>query len=149
MEIPDTGRQGAVWQRVRGEETPEAGLQQLAAVQLELMGVYTRLAKVFQGREREMLLSLRGQCMEQLRCLKGIHRMITGTALTAASVPPPEERAETALRRCYGKALRQIAAYESRMHNGEYGCVYEHMVREEKDHCRMLARLMGRLDENR
>ena len=149
MEIPDTGRQGNVWQRVRGEETPEAGLQQLAAVQLELMGIYARLARSFQGREREMLVSLRGQCMEQLRCLKGIHRMVTGTALTAAAVPPPEERAEVALRRCYGKALRQIAAYESRAGQPEYGCIYEHMIREEKNHCWTLARLMGRLDETR
>lgn len=146
MEIPDTGRQ---WQRLHPQESPEAGLQQLVAVQLELMGVYARLSRFFQGREREMLVSLRGQCMEQVRCLKGIYRMITGTALTAAAVPPPEERTETALRRCYGKALRQISAYEGRIHQPEYGCVYEHMLREEKNHCWTLARLMGRLDESR
>ena len=146
MEIPDTGRQ---WQRPRPEESPEAGLQQLAAVQLELMGVYARLSRFFQGREREMLVSLRGQCMEQVRCIKGMYRMITGTALNTAAVPPPEERVEAALRRCYGKALRQISAYESRTHQPEYGCIYEHMLREEKNHCWTLARLMGRLDESR
>ena len=149
MEIPDTGWQGSLWQRGRNEESPGAGLQQLAAVQLELMGVYARLARAFQGREREMLLSLRGQCMDQLRCIKGMHRMITGTALNVAAVPPPEEQAEAALRRCYGRALRQIAAYEARIHQPEYGCIYEHMVREEKNHCWTLARLVGRLDENR
>jgi len=149
MEIPDAGRQGNVWQRVRIEETPDAGLQQLMAVQMELMGVYARLSRVFQGREREMLVSLRGQCMEQVRCLKGIYRMITGTVLNPAAIPPPEERPEAALRRCYGKALGQISAYESRMRQPEYGCVYEHMLREEKNHCWTLARLMGRLDESR
>lgn len=149
MEIPDTGWQGKVWQRVRTEETPEAGLQQLVAVQMELMGIYARLTRMFQGREREMLVSLRGQCMEQVRCLRGIHRMITGTTLNTATIPPTEERAEAALRRCYGKALRQISAYESRMHNAEYGYVYEHMIREEKNHCWTLARLMGRLDETK
>ena len=149
MERPDTGMQGRVWQRVRGEETPETGLQQLAAVQLELMEVYARLARLFQGREREMLVSLRGQCMEQLRCIRGMHRLMTGKTLSAASVPAPEERAEIALRRCYGKALRQISAYEGRLQQPEYGCVYEHMIREEKNHCWTLARLMGRLDETR
>lgn len=149
MEFPDTCRQGNPWQRGRSEESPGAGLQQLVAVQLELMGVYARLSKMFQGREREMLVSLRGQCMEQVRCLRGIHRMITGTALNTAAVPPPEERVEAALRRCYGKALRQISAYESRLQQPEYGCVYEHMLREEKNHCWTLTRLMGRLDETR
>ena len=146
MEIPDTGRQ---WQRLREQETPETGLQQLVAVQMELMGVYARLSRFFQGREREMLVSLRGQCMEQVRCIRGMYRMITGTALHTAAVPPPEERAEAALRRCYGKALRQMAAYESRLQQPEYGCVFEHMIREEKNHCWTLTRLMGRLDETR
>lgn len=146
MEIPNAGRP---WERSRPEETPETGLQQLAAVQMELMGVYARLSRQFQGREREMLVSLRGQCMEQVRCLKGMYRMITGRMLHAAAIPPMEERTEVALRRCYGKALRQISAYESRVHQPEYGCVYEHLLREEKNHCWTLTRLVGRLDESR
>ena len=138
---------GRPWGRI--SETPEAGLQQLAAAQLERMGVYSRLARLFQGRERELLLSLRGQSMEQLRCIRGIYRMITGAALTTAAIPASDERAEPALRRCYGNALRQIAAYESRLEQPEYGCIYAHLIREEKSHCRTLIRLMGLLDETR
>ena len=149
MEFPDTCRRGNPWPQGGREESPEVGLQQLAAVQLELMEVYARLSRMFQGRERELLISLRGQCMEQVRCIRGMYRMITGTALHTAAVPPPEERAEAALRRCYGKALRQMAAYESRLQQPEYGCVFEHMIREEKNHCWTLTRLMGRLDETR
>jgi len=51
-----------------------------------------------------------------------------------------------ALRRCYGREMRCLAAYEARSGDSEYGPVFVQMAQQEREHCKNILHLLGKLD---
>ena len=81
-----------------------------------------------------------------MACLKGIYTL-QGNGRPDVPSPPPVDRAPigTLLRRCYGREMRCLAQYESRMNHPEYGQIFARMAQQEREHCRLLLELLGSL----
>ena len=135
-----------IWQRVKGETPPVTeGLPALAAGLLASTALYAVLARQMQGPGRSILQHLQEEEQHCIRCLKGVYRMATGTAMQVASVPPSFEHTETALRKCYGQTLKSLAACDSRAYDPEYGPVFGMLATKMRAHCCKLAELMSLL----
>ena len=133
-----------IWQRVRGETPPVTeGLPGLVAGALARAVLYAALARQIQGPGRSILLQLQEEEQHCARCMKGVYRMITGTAMQVASVPPAFEKTETALRKCYGQTLKALAACDSRAYDPEYGPAFGMLASKMRNNCCKLAELMG------
>lgn len=144
MNIPDARDEVRIWQRVRGESTPATdGLPGLTAGAMAQAALYGVLARQISGPGRTILLQLQEDELAHIRCLKGIYRMAFGMGMNTACVPPAPEKTESALRKCYGTALKALNAYEARSGNGEYGAVFGMLAAKKREHCYKLAQVMG------
>lgn len=133
-----------IWQRVRNDAPPVTeGLPGLAAGALARAALYSTLARQMQGPGRSILQQLQEEEQHCARYLKGVYRMATGTAMNVAAVPPTVENTEAALRKCYGQALKALAAFDSRAYDPEYGPVFGILAAKKQEHCCALAELMG------
>ena len=148
MERVDPQKAARVWQRVHTENpSPEQGLLSLIAQEWADASTYLQLSRRLQGKSATVLRTLYEQEQTHLACLKGIYTLITGTHPKVASVPLPQEDIEQTLRRCYGRAMRCLAAYEARSTDPEYGPVFARLADREREHCRLLLELLGKLTE--
>ena len=133
-----------IWQRVKGEPKPITdGLPGLAANAVAQAALYGALARQTQGPGRTLLLTLQEEEQHCARCLKGIYRMATGTPLKPAAASLSAENREAALRKCYGQALKSLAAFDSRAFHPEYGPVFSQLAAKKREHCCILVELMG------
>ena len=80
-------------------------------------------------------------------CLKGIFNLVTGEKNGFRTPPTPQEAPEISLRRCYGQEMRCLAQYEERSADPEYGPVFSRLAAQEKEHCRIVLELLGRLQK--
>ena len=136
-----------IWQRVRNNAPPVTdGLPGLTAGALSRAALYGALARQMQGPPRGILLQLQEEERRCARCLKGIHRLATGTAMNVASVPPASEKPDAAIRKCYGQTLKVLAACDERIHDGEYGPVFGTLASAMRTNCCKLAELISLLD---
>ena len=146
MEYFDPREQVKIWQRVhQSQPNVTDGLQPMAASMQENGAIYSRLARQLQGRGKELALQLREQQLVAVRCLKGVHRMVTGNMLQAGCGEPTVESTEAALRKAYGQTLKTVTFCESRSADREYGAVFEAVGVRQREQCRLLAELMGLL----
>ena len=133
-----------IWQRVKGEMPPATeGLPGLVANALAQGALYGTLARQMQGPSRQILLTLQADEQHCARCLKGIHRMVTGTPMQVAAVPLSAENTQAALRKCYGQSLKALAAFDSRAFHPEYGPVFGILAAKKREQCCALAELLG------
>lgn len=140
----DTSEEVKIWRRVRGE-APDItdGLPALAASALTQAALYGAMARRYQGQTRHILLQLQSRELSNARCLKGIFRLITGQSLSAAAVPPSQDASEIALRRSYGRSLKSLKAYETKMDHGEYGAVFRLLADRQREICFKIAELVA------
>lgn len=133
-----------IWQRVRGEVPPVTdGLPGLAAGALARAALYSTLARQVQGPGRSILQQLQEEEQHCARCLKGIHRMVTGSVMQVSPVPATADKYETALRKCYGQALKALAFCENRAYDREFGPVFAMLATKMRTNCCKLAELLG------
>ena len=144
MDNVDTELEQRVWQRVRGEAEP-MGLQALAAAEQNAAAVYLMLSRMLQGPEKSMLRQMFERERNHSRCLNGISLLSDDRALSVRTAPPSNDRPEVALRKCYTHTLRAISAYATRQEDPEYGHIFRHLRRQEEEHCRMIAEILGGL----
>ena len=136
-----------IWQRVRGNTPPATdGLPGMTAGALSRAALYGSLARQMQGPARSILLQLQEDERHCARCLKGVHRLATGTIMSTSPVPPASEKAETALRKCYGQTLKALAACDTRAYDAEYGPVFGMLASKMRTNCCKLAELLSLLD---
>ena len=76
-------------------------------------------------------------------CLRGIYRMVTGERCQIHTSPVDLEDPPVALRRCYGREMRCLAAYEARSDDSEYGPVFAQLAQQEREHCKNILLLMN------
>ena len=81
-----------------------------------------------------------------ISCLRGIYRLITGERCQIHTLPLTPDDPAITLRRCYGREMRCLSAYEARMGDKEYGPVFAQLAREEREHCKNILHLIGKLD---
>lgn len=131
-----------VWQRVRGEGQVQS-LQALAAAERSNAAVYLRLARMTQGEQKARLRQLFERERQHGRCLNGVSILTEGKALSVRTLPPAADSVTVALRKCYTASLKAAAEYDRRSPDGEYGCVFQRMAQEEREHCRLILEILG------
>ena len=73
---------------------------------------------------------------------------VAGAVPTPTVTPPvPQESPDRCLRRCYGQEMRCLAQYEARSTDPEYGPVFSRLAAQEREHCRIILELLGRLQK--
>ena len=148
METIDPQKAARVWQRVRGEQ-PQG--QDIAALSAMIAGewadaaVYLQLSRSFSGKDAAALRRLFEEEQAHTACLKGIFTLITGTRPTIPAQPPAPAPTEATLRRCYGREMRCLTQYEAKSGDPEYGPVFSRLADQEREHCRILLEIIGRM----
>ncbi len=141
----DNEKFAQVWQRVQAPAEPAQGMPELIAREKEDAVIYLHLSRVLRGRDSILLRQMFEQEQAHAACLKGIYRL-SNDALPEIRIPNiPKESPEILLRRCYGREMRCLAAYEARAAHPEYGPVFFRMARQEQEHCRNILEILGRL----
>lgn len=136
--------ESAALPRCRSLLTPEV-LGELIAGEMSDAAAYRLLSRQLPGRAGAVLRSIAREETNHAACLKGIYTLITGRR-PDIQVPPPEpKRPEIALRQCYGREMRCLAAYEAQSGNPEYGPAFTRMARQEQCHCAAVLELLGEL----
>ena len=138
-----------VWQRVRGggncdsQPGPAATLQTLALAEQTSAAVYLMLSRMAQGPEKTLLRQLFERERQHSRILRGSSSLQDGLPLSLRPVPPDSERVETALRKCYSRALQTMNHYAAREQDPHYGIIFRQLLHQEQEQCRMIAQILG------
>ena len=139
-----------VWDRVQST-TPPAGDAQtvlnLIAEEMLDAASYQRLARRLPPPQAAIARQLSQQEQAHISCLKGIYTLITGEK---PLVPPPavsDDPPEIILRRCYGREMRCLSQYESRMSDPQYGHIFRTLARQEQEHCHRILEILGTLSK--
>ena len=144
METIDKQKAARVWERVQGRPVRDPGdLPALIAGEWSDAAIYLQLSRRFQGKESAALRRLYEQEQSHAACLKGIYTLLTGTQPAVPTVTPALENTEAALRRCYGREMQSLAAYEARSADPEYGQVFARLAQQEREHCHTLLTIIG------
>lgn len=146
MEVSQKTRE--VWQRVQGEAptNPLRQLPEMIAEEKQDAATYLHLSHRFSGKEGAMLRRMFEEEQMHVTCLRGIYRMISGERCAVHTAPAEVDEPSIALRRCYGREMRCLAAYEALSGDREYGPVFAQLARQEREHCKNILHLMGKLD---
>ena len=106
---------------------------------------YQRLTRKLPPPQAAITRQIYQQEQSHISCLKGIYTLITGEK---PLVPPPavsDDPPEITLRRCYGREMRCLSQYESRMGDPQYGHIFRSLARQEQEHCRRILEILGNL----
>ena len=146
----DPVKAAQVWQRVhtKPEETDlprEAGLLELIAGEWQSAGTYLQLARRYTGKLHTQLRGLSHQEQAHTACLKGIYTLITGKKPNVPPAPPLTGDTAIHLRRCYGQSMQQLARYEQRTGDPEYGHIFRRLAQQEQELCHTILELLGNL----
>ena len=123
-----------VWQRVRGTEDRTGELRTCLARQGELLGMYRVLSR--RGGKGRQLYE---QKMNQIACLRGLLRVLTGQGVA----PPRSPETAPDLLRCHSREqefYRQLKAWSR---EEDPGAVYESLAERQKCQCRLVLELLG------
>ena len=148
MEMIDPNMEQQVWQRVTGHSATEPrqeDFRSLMLAALEAAAVYRQLAAAFTGTARERVKRLYEGEMANIACLKGIRKLSGGGVGKLPALSAPKEPAEKALEKRYHHARRAMVEYMSRAADPEFGVVFEKIAQREREHCAVLAELIGGL----
>lgn len=153
MQSYDPQKAARVWQRVQGQrETPKQddrndNLQELIMNEWLAAATYLKLARQMGQKDAAVLQRLGREEQTHAACLRGIHTMTTGEKAVTRAPQPETGPAEVTLRRCYAGEIRSLRAYEARADDPEYGHVFADLARQEREHCRAVLELIGRLEK--
>ncbi len=146
MEVSQKTRE--VWQRVQGEApaNPLRQLPEMIAEEKQDAATYLYLSHRFGGKEGAMLRRMFEEEQTHVTCLRGIYRMVSGERCAVHTAPAETEEPSIALRKCYGREMRCLAAYEALSGDREYGPVFTQLAGEEREHCKNILHLIGKMD---
>lgn len=151
MTTYDPQKAARVWQRVQAgqeeshQEKRSDNLQELIMNEWIAAATYLRLARQMPPKQAAVLQKLGSEEHAHAACLKGIYTLITGEKAVTRTPQPEVEAPELTLRRCYGREMRSLKEYESRMNDPEYGHVFARLADQERAHCRAVLELIGSL----
>lgn len=147
MENMDRNTEQQVWQRVFAQPQTPSGREDvylLILSAMELSAGYRRLAGILTGEDRERMKRLWKGEEANTACLRGIHRLSGGTEEPVKPLSAPNEPVRKALEKSYYKTRRAVTEYTARLADPEFGMVFQKMADRERDHCAILAELLGK-----
>ncbi len=151
MQSYDAEKAARVWERVHAgrEEQPQGqNLPALIAAEWSDAATYLRLSRHFRGKDAAVLRRLSEEEKAHGACLKGIYTLLTGEKPAIAAPAAGHETIHAALRRCYHREIRALSAYEQRSSDPEYGPVFAKLAAQEKEHCRVVLELLGKVKDS-
>ena len=154
MSTYDPRKAERVWARVQGDREPEAKAPEMnlqAMIMNEWVASSTYLALARQVPPREMCILQRLAREEQCHgaTLKGIYTMITDQEPVIKASPMTAGSVELVLRKCYAAEMHTAREYERWAADPEYGPVFGRLAEQEREHCRLVLELMGRLGKGK
>ena len=154
MSTYDPRKAERVWARVQGDREPEAKAPEMnlqAMIMNEWVASSTYLALARQVPPREMCIFQRLAREEQCHgaTLKGIYTMITDQEPVIKASPMTAGSVELVLRKCYAAEMHTAREYERWAADPEYGPVFGRLAEQEREHCRLVLELMGRLGKGK
>ena len=135
-----------VWDRVQNTTPPNGDAQtvlNLIAEEMVDAASYQRLTRRLPPPQAAIARQIYQQEQSHISCLRGIYTLITGER---ALVPPPavaDDPPEILLRRCYGREMRCLSQYESRLGDPQYGHIFRNLARQEQEHCHKILEILG------
>ena len=149
LDKQDGSLEQQVWQRVQSqrEEASRRDLRQLQREAMELAAVYRGLSGQLAGRNREGVLQLYRGEKDNAAALAGIGILSRRGGEGVKVWQPGKEAPDKVLERCYHRTRRCVTEYLARSADGEFGLVFEKLAMREKEHCVMLAQVLGSLKE--
>ena len=150
MNTYDPRKAERVWARVQGTQVPEHGAQEMnlqGMIMNEWVASSTYLALARQVPPREGCILQRLAREEQCHgaCLKGIYTMITDQEPVIKASPMTGGSVEGVLKKCYGAEMQTLKEYERWATDPEYGPVFSKLAEQEREHCRLVLELIGRV----
>ena len=148
VETIDPIMEARVWQRVKEDAPridPRKGLQELITREWEIAGACLQLSRRLQGKQGAQLRQLYEKEQAHISCLKGMYTLITGQRPHVRGFSNAAGFPETELRRCYGKQMQNLAEYERRSSDSEYGHIFKSLADQERQHCHLLLEILGDL----
>ena len=152
METVDRQKAARVWERVQAQPPRQLdanALLGLIAGEWADAAVYLQLSRRFTGQQSATLRRLHEQEQAHAACLQGIYTLLTGQQPAVPTTQAKPEGTEAALRRCYGREMQCLAAYESRSSDPVYGAVFARLAEREREHCHILLTLLGSLPKGK
>ena len=137
-----------VWDRVQGAAAPPADAQVILGLIAEEMldaASYLRLSRKLPPPQAAIARQLSQQEQSHISCLKGVYTLITGSKAIVSAPTVSDDLPEIVLRRCYGREMRCLSQYESRMGDPQYGHIFRTLARQEQEHCHRILELLGAL----
>ncbi len=135
-----------VWERV--QSAPAADIQNLGNAMETLYleaRIFQQLTQKLPAPMAVIARDLSRQASRHLRCLKGMHILIAGTAPAVRALPIPADPADLLLRQCYGQTLRLRTEYETRRNDPAYGHVFRALANDLPEQSRNILELLGAL----
>lgn len=148
MNTYDPKKAERVWARVQGErpaEAPEMNLQAMIMNEWVASSTYLALARQVPPREMCILQRMAREEQGHGATLKGIYTMITDQEPVIKASPMTAGSVELLLRKCYAAEMQTAREYQHWAAEAEYGPVFARLAEQEREHCRMVLELMGRL----
>lgn len=150
MNTYDPRKAERVWARVQGDrepevKAPEMNLQAMIMNEWVASSTYLALSRQVPPREGCILQRLAREEQGHGACLKGIYTMITDQEPVIKASPMTAGSVELILRKCYAAEMQTAREYESWVSDPEYGPVFCRLAEQEREHCRIILELMGRL----
>ena len=154
MNTYDPRKAERVWARVQGDrdrepKAPEMNLQAMIMNEWVASSTYLALARQVPPREGCILQRLAREELGHGACIKGIYTMITDQEPVIRAVPMTAGSVELLLRKCYAAEMHTAKEYEDHAADPEYGPVFRRLAEQEREHCRMILELMGRLGKGK
>ena len=151
MEKVDKQLEKRVWQRVQSRQEPAAPLPRQeklkpwVLVAQENTAVLRALQLQLIGKQWEGLRRLEQDSARMVYTLRGLG-MLLDENIRLSPVPTPKEVPRRALEKCFHRTRRLRDEMEKRSGDGEYGPVYQSLMRKCDDLCAAIAEMIGRLD---
>ena len=156
METVDRQKAARVWERVQAQPQSQPVQRLEAKALLGLIAgesadasAYLQLSRRFSGQQSATLRKLYEQEQSHVACLRGIYTLLTGEQPAVPEVQSRLESTGAALRRCYGREMQCLAAYEARRGDPEYGAVFARLAEREQEHCHILLTIIGSLPKGK
>ena len=150
MNTYDPKKAQRVWERVQGTQEPEPkpvqmNLQAMIINEWVTAATYLTLARQVPPREMCILQRLAREDQGHGACLKGIYTMITDQEPVIKAPPITAGSVNLTLRKCYAALIKTLQEYERWSQDAEYGPVFQRLADQEREHCRLVLELIGRL----
>lgn len=132
-----------VWNRVQGGQEELLPMRTLISRERELAAGIRALSRQLQGKSRQLLEGLAKQSEQHVLWLKGMCLCDGEPAPHPGAMTAGAQPALAAVRRLYSRTLALLGEYKRRQEDGQYGAVFDRMVRQEAEACATLLELMA------